>query len=105
MNSMIKNRRRRTPHWLLAIWLLSGQAICAQELAKLSIDSCYALAKANYPMIRQFDLIAKSSEFNISNASKAYLPQVSATGIGGSIFCGLSRFGRPRTCNTENHTP
>ena len=98
---MIKNCRRKAPHWLLSICLVSGQAIFAQESAKLSIDSCYALAKANYPLIRQFDLIAKSSEFNVSNASKAYLPQVSATGIGGYVFGGLPSFGAPGASTKE----
>ena len=41
----------------------------------LSIDSCYAMAKNNYPLIRQYALIEKTKEYSVGNASKAYLPQ------------------------------
>ena len=57
--------------------------------AQLSIESCQEKAKTNYPMIKQYDLISKSTEYNISNANKAYLPQISVTGIGAYIFKGL----------------
>lgn len=36
-------------------------------------------------MIKQFELIEKSKEFNLSNANKSYLPQVSLMAIGGYI--------------------
>ena len=55
----------------------------------LTIDQCYERAKQNYPLIKQFDLIDKSTEYNISNASKSYLPQFSVTGIAGYIIKGL----------------
>src|ERR1700750_1665213 len=59
----------------------------------LRIDSCYALAVKNYPFIRQYDLIEKTREYTLSNASKAYLPQVSLTAIEGYIFGGLPTAG------------
>ncbi|MCD7935634.1 MAG: TolC family protein [Tannerellaceae bacterium] len=43
--------------------------------AQLSIEECYEKAEANYPLIRQYDLIEKSRDYNLSNASKGYLPQ------------------------------
>lgn len=55
----------------------------------LTIEACYEKAKQNYPLIKQYDLIDKSTEYNISNASKSYLPQFSATGIAGYIIKGL----------------
>ena len=55
----------------------------------LTIDSCYEKAKRNYPLIKQYDLIDKSTEYTISNAGKAYLPQFSVTGIAGYIIKGL----------------
>ncbi len=55
----------------------------------LTIEACYEKAKQNYPLIKQYDLIDKSSEYNISNASKSYLPQFSATAIAGYIIKGL----------------
>ena len=59
----------------------------------LSIDSCYALAKKNYPLIRQYELIEKTKEYTLSNANKAYLPQLSITAIEGYIFGELPSFG------------
>lgn len=52
----------------------------------LSLDSCYVWAKRNYPLIKQHALIEKSKEYTLSNASKAYLPQVSVTAIAGYLF-------------------
>lgn len=35
------------------------------------------LAREHYPEIRQYDLITKSEQYNLSNASRAWIPQVS----------------------------
>lgn len=43
---------------------------------QLTIDRCQEKAKQNYPQIRQFALIGKTAEYNLANAGKAYLPQV-----------------------------
>lgn len=51
-----------------------------QAQTKLNIDQCYDLAKKNYPLVKQMELISKTSEFNIQNASRAYLPQFSLNG-------------------------
>jgi outer membrane protein TolC len=59
----------------------------------LSIDSCYALANKNYPLIKQYELIEKTKEYTLSNANKAYLPQLSITAIEGYIFGELPSFG------------
>jgi outer membrane protein TolC len=41
----------------------------------LKIDDCYRLAKENFPLVKQYELIEKTKEFSIENAQKAYLPQ------------------------------
>lgn len=46
------------------------------SFAQLTIENCYTKARANYPLIRQYDLIEKTKEYNLSNANKGYLPQV-----------------------------
>jgi outer membrane protein TolC len=61
----------------------------AQSGKPLTVDSCYEMARRNYPLIKKYDLIAKAAEFNLSNAGKAYLPQVSFTGIGAFLYTGL----------------
>jgi len=52
----------------------------------LTIDSCYTLVEKNYPLIKQYELIEKTKEYTLSNAGKAYLPQVSITAIEGYVF-------------------
>jgi len=53
----------------------------AQTLsAQYTIDALQEKARQNYPQIKQFDLIQKSADFNLSNASSAYLPQVTLSG-------------------------
>ncbi|NDW18252.1 transporter [Dysgonomonas sp. 216] len=42
---------------------------------QIRIEDCYAKAKANYPLIKQYGLIEKSKDYNLSNAGKGYLPQ------------------------------
>jgi outer membrane protein TolC len=55
----------------------------------ITLEECTSLARANYPLIRQQELVDKASEYTIANANKAYLPQVSLTLIGGYILKGL----------------
>lgn len=43
---------------------------------QLTIDQCQEKARQNYPQIKQFELIEKSLDYNLSNAGKAYFPQV-----------------------------
>jgi outer membrane protein TolC len=45
--------------------------------AQHTLDECQALARDNYPLIRRYGLIEKSTEYSVANAAKAYLPQVS----------------------------
>jgi len=44
---------------------------------QLTLDECQAKAKANYPLIKQYGLIEQTTRFNLSNANKGYLPQLS----------------------------
>src|SRR6478752_1702292 len=84
--------------YLIAVMclLVAAGSAAAQTI---SIDSCYALAIRNYPLIRQYDLIEKTKEYTLSNAGKAYLPQVSVTAITGYVFGGLPNFGTSEGSN------
>ena len=42
----------------------------------LTIETCQEKAKANYPLVKQYGLIEQTAKYNISNANKGYLPQV-----------------------------
>ncbi len=57
---------------LTALLFLGSPAAHSQ----LTLDACRAKARLNYPLIRQYGLIDKSVEYNLSNANKGYLPQV-----------------------------
>lgn len=46
----------------------------------LTIDEVYSLAKQNYPLINRHDLIAKTKQYNLENASKGWLPQINIVG-------------------------
>ena len=44
-----------------------------------SLEQCQQAAEQNYPLIRQYDLIAQTTDLTVSTIGKAWLPQVSAT--------------------------
>ena len=71
---------------LLMIILFQG-VIFAQ--AQVTLDDCHEKAKANFPLIKQYDLINQTTEYTLSNANKAYLPQVKLNVIGGYIIQGI----------------
>jgi len=58
---------------LLLMLILSTTISFAQIL---TIESCQEKAKANYPLLKQYGLIEKTAQYNLSNANKAYLPQL-----------------------------
>lgn len=55
---------------LFAYWLGVG----AQNL---TLENCQESARNNYPLVKQYGLIEQTTQYNISNANKAYLPQLS----------------------------
>lgn len=59
---------------------------------QLTLEGCQEKARANYPLIKQYELIDKTREFTISNANKAYLPQLSITAIEGYLINGFPSF-------------
>jgi hypothetical protein len=65
---------------LLVIGMVSIISFFAEGQTSLTIDTCYARARQNYPLIKQKGLIDKTKDFNVSNASKGYLPQVNFNG-------------------------
>lgn len=47
--------------------------------AQLTLEQCQRLARDNYPLIAQYALVEQTTNYNVSNARRAYLPQLSAT--------------------------
>ena len=58
----------------------SGSALYGQKVETLSVENAYMLARKNYPLIKQRDLIKKTKDFTVSNAAKGYLPSFSVKG-------------------------
>ncbi len=60
---------------IILLWglLLSGFSAVAQP----TLDECRALARNHYPEIRQYDLVRQTEEYTLSNARRAWLPQLS----------------------------
>jgi outer membrane protein TolC len=65
---------------ILIALFLCGLVLNETSAQNLSLDSCQAMAKRNYPLIRQFELIEKSKEYSVENIQKGYLPQVNVSG-------------------------
>ena len=57
---------------IMALLPLSAQA------QTVTLDECQRLAQENYPLIRQYDLIRRTTDYTVGNISKGWLPQVSA---------------------------
>jgi len=68
----MRNSRFNVKNAIFFGWLFSAIGLNAQTL---KIDDCYRLAKENFPLVKQYELIEKTREFSIENAQKAYLPQ------------------------------
>lgn len=48
--------------------------------AQTSLDECRRLARENYPLLKKYDLIRRSTDYTVSNIGKGYLPQFTLGG-------------------------
>ena len=58
------------------IWILMMLPAMAQAQ---TLEECQRAAKQNYPLIRQYGLIEKTTSLNVANIQKGWLPQVTAS--------------------------
>lgn len=65
---------------MLFCFSMAWPLIHTAQSNSVSLDSCYIFAKQNYPLVKQYELIAKSKEYSIGNITKGYLPQVTIYG-------------------------
>ncbi|WP_164121819.1 MULTISPECIES: TolC family protein [Sphingobacterium] len=82
---MIKKRKKvifRNALTAISCFLLTNSFGIAQNAKSLTLNGCYQLAQSNYPLVRQYALIAKTKEYSITNASKGLLPQIQILGQG-----------------------
>lgn len=54
--------------------------VCTVASSGQSLEECRHLAREHYPEIRQYDLIAQTEQYNLSNAARAWIPQVTLSG-------------------------
>ena len=54
--------------------------VCTVASSGQSLEECRHLAREHYPEIRQYDLIAQTEQYNLSNAARAWIPQVILSG-------------------------
>lgn len=62
------------------ILLFAFVAIAGAVAQGQTLDECRSLARNHYPEIRQYDLIAATEQYNLSNAARAWIPQVMLSG-------------------------
>lgn len=62
--------------------LLSVLAVLFPAVRAQSLEECRQAAEHNYPIIRQYDLIARTTELTVRNIQKTWLPQISVTAQG-----------------------
>lgn len=55
-------------------------SLAVAQPQSLRLEDCYQLAKQNYPLVKQRELIQRSKEYTVANATKAYFPQISIQG-------------------------
>jgi outer membrane protein TolC len=48
--------------------------------AQLTLSDCYAKARANYPLIRQYDLLEQTERYSLENIARNYLPRITLGG-------------------------
>jgi len=72
LNLMIK-------HCLRITVLLLAIGVQAQD-KRLTLEQAYDLARQNYPVIKQKDLVRKTADLTIENLNKGYLPQFTISG-------------------------
>ena len=62
------------------IFIFVLTAMFVHTLQAQTLDECRKLAREHYPEIRQYDLISKTEQYNVSNAARAWIPQIVLSG-------------------------
>ena len=62
-----------------SVFILSFLHFLMVSAGAQTLEECQQAAEKNYPLIRQYGLIEKTTKLTVSNIQKGWLPQVSAT--------------------------
>jgi len=68
--------------------LMHTAAVCAEpqeqirdsDSPRYTIEACYEMARENYPLVKQYDLIGITEYYTLKNAYSHYFPQISISG-------------------------
>lgn len=88
---MLMNGNRTAGWRTLLLWLAMAapaalpaaappDSLPPRPAATLTLDECQRLAQDNYPLVRRYGLLEKARHYDLANAGKGYLPQVTVTG-------------------------
>lgn len=58
------------------IFLFLLSLISLEGFAQFTLERCHELARGQYPLIKQYDLISQSKQYTLANALLAYVPEV-----------------------------
>jgi len=61
---------------VLSVTLMLDFGVVWGDEAAVTLDSCRAWARENYPMSRQYGLLQKAAAYDISNASRMWIPRL-----------------------------
>ena len=64
----------------IILFLAAGLFASAQNGKALNIDSCFAWAKQNYPLLKQYGVIQQVKDYTVQNAWRGYIPQLNVNG-------------------------
>ena len=67
-------------HCIKITVLLLAIEVQAQDNNRLTLEQAYDLARQNYPVIKQKDLVRKTADLTIENLNKGFLPQFTISG-------------------------
>ncbi len=63
-----------------ALILMSAVLLPLSAVAEISLDYCLERAEDNYPLIKKYRLLEKTSELNLSDINKSWLPRIGVYG-------------------------
>ena len=75
----MKKTRRDIQLVIILLLVFSSPSVYAQVM-KLTLEQSHELARKNYPLIRNLDLIKQSGEYSVSNVKSGFLPSISING-------------------------
>ena len=60
---------------IFSLSLLLFMAGIYGQTGHITLEECQQKTQDNYPLVRQYDLVEKTKEYNLENAARGYLPQ------------------------------